>query len=431
MLTQKQITSLSLLSVFSLTLFLFVFIDKENFFAQADCGNDDEKCINDEIDALEKKLKNASKKKESLEQNLNQINSSLTSTQKIIQRTQVLLHEASQTIAQKEGEISNLEKQLKLEKEVLKGLIREMYATEDTPLPEIILSSDTVFGLFQRNENIFSTQEKMQGVIEEIRDMQAKVSDEKSTLEDVKADQEQLLVLKNKQKQSLVADQRETAGDIEDQQTIIARLKKELSQLQGDLNILTGKSYNAKDIREAVEFASKRTGVPEGVLYGFLKKETNLGVNTGQCTYAEVEKVSIARYKKYGSKYKNSIALLYKREELFYDIVSNLGYNKNKKVSCSPNYIGQGGAMGVPQFMSDVWNGYASQISSQTGHNKPDPWNLTDGVMAMGLKLKRAGATSDKASVIKSASIAYLGAFNANYYNGILYWSKNYKSLFQ
>ncbi|HCJ45295.1 MAG TPA: hypothetical protein DHV33_00015, partial [Candidatus Moranbacteria bacterium] len=166
---------------------------------------------------------------------------------------------------------------------------------------------------------------------------------EKGVLEDVKQDQEKLLTLKSKQKQSLVAEQRDTAGDIEDQQTIISRLKKELGQLQNDLNFLTGKSYDAKDIREAVEFASKRTGVPEGVLYGFLKKETNLGANTGQCTYAEVEKVSIARYKKYGSKYKNSIALLYTRRDFFYDIVSSLGYNKNKKVSCSPNYIGQGG----------------------------------------------------------------------------------------
>jgi len=413
-----------------LFLCFFIFSPKQIVLAN-DCADEDTECINNQINALEKKLKSASKKKEVLEQNPHQINSSLTSTQIIIQKTQVLLNEAKQTIDQKEQEITNLEKQLQLEKEVLKKLIRELAVSDETPLPEIILSSEDILGMFRQSDSLFSTQEKMQGVIEEIRDMQVKVTDEKGVLEDVKQDQEKLLTLKSKQKQSLVAEQRDTAGDIEDQQTIISRLKKELGQLQNDLNFLTGKSYDAKDIREAVEFASKRTGVPEGVLYGFLKKETNLGANTGQCTYAEVEKVSIARYKKYGSKYKNSIALLYTRRDFFYDIVSSLGYNKNKKVSCSPNYIGQGGAMGVSQFMSDVWKGYASQISSQTGHGKPDPWNLTDGVMAMGLKLKRAGATSDKESVIRSASIAYLGAFNRNYYEGIVYWSKNYKSLFK
>ena len=86
--------------------------------------------------------------------------------------------------------------------------------------------------------------------------------------------------------------------------------------------------------------------------------------------------------------------------------------------------------MGVSQFMSDMWKGYESQIRSQTGNSKPDPWGLTDGVMAMALKLKKAGATSSKESAIRSASVNYLGAFNANYYNGIVYWSKNYKLLF-
>ncbi len=199
------------------------------------------------------------------------------------------------------------------------------------------------------------------------------------------------------------------------------------------MSVLTGKSYNAKDIREAVEIASKETGVPKGVLYGFLKMETNLGANTGQCTYDQVKKDALSRYyNKNKKKYKNSIALLERRHDIFLDIVDELGYSKSKKVSCTPgSYVGQGGAMGVAQFMSDTWRGYESQIASKTGHKDPDPWDLTDGVMALALKVSRAGATSDSASAIRKASINYLGAFNANYYNGIVYWSKNYKKLFE
>ena len=87
--------------------------------------------------------------------------------------------------------------------------------------------------------------------------------------------------------------------------------------------------------------------------------------------------------------------------------------------------------MGIPQFMSDVWRGYEGQIAARTGHKTPDPWNLTDGVMAMAIKLDRAGATSDKESVIRKASVNYLGTFSPGYYNGIVYWSKNYKLLFK
>ncbi len=394
-------------------------------------AEDSEEEIENDIEKIEKKLKKEQSDLSALQQNLGQINSSLTSTQQLIQRTQSLLAQTAQTIDQKELEITNLENQLRFEKSILKSLFQELYFSDTVPLAEMMLDSAGLSDLFRGKESLLSTQEKMQAVIQSINDMKTKVSDEKISLEETKQDHEELLEIKNRQKQVLVAQKVDVQSDVNEQEATIAELQSKLNELKSDLSVLTGKSYDAKDIKEAVEFASGKTGVPKGVLYGFLKMETNLGVNTGQCTYKEVEKVAVTRYKKYGSKYKSSIALLYKRQELFYDLVEDLGYGKNKKVSCSPSgYIGQGGAMGVSQFMSDVWNGYVSQIRSYTGHKTPDPWNLTDGVMAMALKLKKAGATSDSASVIKKASINYLGTFYSNYYNGILYWSKNYKKLF-
>jgi membrane-bound lytic murein transglycosylase B len=392
---------------------------------------DEQDDLQDTISDTQKKLKKEMAELAALQANLSQVNASLTSTQQLIQRTQALLDQTTQTIGQKEQEISNLEQQLALEKQVLSGLLQEMYYTGDVPLAEVILTKEDVAQLFQGNDSLLSTQEKMQQVIQDINDMHDKVAEEKSSLEETKADHETLLTMKNQQKQALVAQKNDVQADVTDQEATVSELQQKLAEMQSDLNVLTGNSYDASDIKDAVEYASDKTGVPKGVLYGFLKVETNLGANTGQCTYKEVEKVSIARYKKYGSKYKASIALLYSRQELFYSLVDDLGYGKSKKVSCSPSgYIGQGGAMGIPQFMSDVWNAYASQIAAKTGHKTPDPWNLTDGVMAMALKLKKAGATSDSAAVIRKASINYLGSYYANYYNGIVYWAKNYKKLF-
>lgn len=405
--------------------FLFAFFPAPVLHAEESADE-----IEDDIEKTEKKLKEAEQKYGALQSSYNQINSNLTSTQTAILRVTNLLNQTTQTIEQKETEIANLDKQLNFERKILGSLLQELYLSDATPLAEVILTKADVASLFQNKDGLLSTQEKISSVIDDISDTKSKLSEEKSSLEDAKKDHEELLVIQNKQKQALAYQKGEVQEDLEDQATIVNRLKKELSELQGDLSALTGKSYNAKDIREAVEDASDETGVPEGVLYGFLKMETNLGANTGQCTYSEVEKVSIARYKKYGSKYKASIALLYKRQDIFYDLVEDLGYSKTKKVSCSPNYIGQGGAMGVAQFMSDVWRGYESEIRAKTGHKTPDPWSLTDGVMAMAIKLRKAGATSSSPSVIKSASINYLGAYNAHYYNGILYWAKNYKQLF-
>jgi peptidoglycan hydrolase CwlO-like protein len=388
--------------------------------------------IESDISKLNKKLKAAEAEKAALANELNRINSSLTEAQKAIAAAKTRIAAATTDIERKQAEIDLIQERVEGNRIILGGLVREMQAESSEPLFSAVLSGEDVTRSLNDPDRLQSIGERMNGIMADIRSSQEQTVQEQQDLERMKQAHEAALGDKLEEKQSLASDQQETQADLAEQSKIVARLEKEIKELQSDLSKLTGKSYNAKDIREAVEFASNGTGVPEGVLYGFLKMETNLGANTGQCTYAEVEKVAVARYKKYGSKYKASIALLYKRKEIFYGIVDDLGYSKDKKVSCSPSgYIGQGGAMGVSQFMSDVWKGYESQISSKTGNKKPDPWGLTDGVMAMALKLKKAGATSSKESAIKSASISYLGGFNANYYNGIVYWSKNYKLLFK
>ncbi len=386
--------------------------------------------IKGDISDVEKKLKAAEAKKRALESELAGINASLSSTQRAIAETQIKIKQAANTIERKEAEVAFLEEQIKEKKDLIASLMRELYYEGEWPLPRILVAEERFAEVVNDPDKLLTVGEKISTLLNSISATKADTETEKLSLEDAKKDHEELLQKKAVEKNALVSDQQETIEDVEDVAKTVSRLKKELAELEGDLATLTGKSYNAKDIREAVEDASDETGVPEGVLYGFLKMETNLGANTGQCTYSEVEKVSIARYKKYGSKYKASINLLYKRKEIFYDIVDALGYNKSKKVSCSPNYIGQGGAMGVAQFMSDVWRGYEPEIRAKTGHKNPDPWSLTDGVMAMAIKLRKAGATSDKEAAIRKASINYLGAFNAHYYNGIVYWSKNYKKLF-
>jgi len=393
---------------------------------------DDTEDIQDSIENLEKKLKKEQEEKAKLQQNLNNIQSSVYATQRDINKTQATIKSTAETISRKENEISQINQRIELQMEVLRGIMQELFYAKKESLAGVIMSDGDFDDILGSSDHLVMLEEKLRAVADEISQAKSKVEEEKIQLAEMKEEHEEVLEDKKDLQQDLLADKAEAASDVAEKEATISELQEKLAELQSDLNKITGKSFNAGDIREAVEYASGKTGVPKGVLYGFLKMETNLGANTGQCTYEQVEKVSISRYKKYGSKYKNSIALLYKRQKIFYDLMDKLDYSKNKKVSCSPSgYIGQGGAMGIPQFMSDVWNGYASQIASKTGHSVPDPWNLTDGVMAMALKLQKAGATSDSASAIKKASINYLGGFHAPYYNGIVYWSKNYKRLFQ
>ncbi len=385
----------------------------------------------EDISDLEKKIQKELKEASVIKGELQNITGAINTTVKVIKTTESVIKETEETINRKEAEIARLEADALRNRDILRELVREAYyRDEEFTLPEILAEGD-VFRALNDPEKLLSIGDRINDALFRIHAVQASVETEKGSLEEAKEEKARLLAQKEREHRGLVSEKVETEDDLEEQLATIAELEEKLRELKSDLAKITGKSYDAKDIREAVEFASGKTGVPKGVLYGFLKMETNLGANTGQCTYKEVEKVAVARYKKYGKKYQASIDLLYKRQKLFYALMKDLGYSKDKKVSCTPNYIGQGGAMGVPQFMSDTWKGYESQIRSKTGHGKPDPWNLTDGVMAMALKLEKAGANSDKASVIRKASINYLGAFNQRYYDGIVYWSKNYKKLFQ
>lgn len=407
---KKSLKKISL----SLLMVVFCVFNLQAFnFARAE---DEIEETQDAIESTEKKLKKA-------EQTLNTATANYSKVTAQVNTTSSLIKQAETEISRKEAEIKNLNDRIVLYKNILSAYLQEVYSSDQDPIIKLATNEnfDQVFG---NVDQMVNTKEKILGILDEIGTAQEKLGEVKEELAEKKEDHEKLLQQKK-------AEQGEIVEDIQETKATIGELQKKLAEMQSDLAVLTGKSYNAKDIREAVEFASKNTGVPKGVLYGFLKMETNLGANTGQCTYEQVEKVAVARYKKYGSKYKASIALLYNRQELFYDLVGDLGYSKSKKVSCSPSgYIGQGGAMGVAQFMSDVWNSYSPQVSANTGHKVPDPWNLTDGVMAMAIKLKKAGATSDSPSAIKKASINYLGTYYSNYYEGILYWSRNYKTLF-
>lgn len=395
-------------------------------FAQAD---EDAGDIKGDISELESKLKRETKELESLKQDLGQINSSLTATQMLILKVQTMLEETEQTIGQKESEIANLEKQLLLERYILRGLIQEMYFRGDVPLADIVLEEDDLLRFLQGQDNLFATQEQIQTVIGNIEEIRAKVTEEKLSLENAKSDHVTLLAVKNRQKQALVLEKSGTQDDLEEQQATVAELQSKLQELKNDLNTLLGKSYNAKNIKDAIQFAASKTGVREGFLFGMLSVESRLGASVGGCDYKE------SRMSKY-------------RLSIFKDIAEGIGEDYRKlKVSCPPrNYKGTGGAMGVAQFMSDTWKGYESVIAARTGNRPPNPWSLTDGVMAMASKLANDGGTKEGSTQIVSpcngkkvsvkwetyASMRYLGwscfALN-NYSKTIQSLSGNYKNL--
>lgn len=407
--------------------FAFVFFENQTYVTHAE----DTKDIQKSITEIQKKISSEQAAKARLEQELQKIQQTVGATQAEIARTKALIDEVQRSIDRKEQEVRLLDGKIKVQRELLKSLVQEVYYAHQRSALGVVFNSGAFPGVFADFDNLESVEKKLVDISQDIKSTKEKIEQDKSELVSDQEDHEQLLAIKKIQQQGLLADKQETLGDIADKNEVISRLNKELSELQGDLAKILGKSYNAKDIKEAVEFASGKTGVPKGFLFGMLKMETNLGANVGGCTYGEVEKGAEASYKskKLGPK---AWATFRVRRDTFKAICKELGIDYQKqKVSCNPRgYTGTGGAMGVAQFMPDTWNAYKGQVTSLTGHRPPSPWNLTDGVTAMALKLSRvSGVTAGKESAYKTAACAYLGTCYKPYIDGILYWAKNYKQL--
>jgi hypothetical protein len=191
-----------------------------------------------------------------------------------------------------------------------------------------------------------------------------------------------------------------------------------------------------QEVAEAAEFASSVTGVRKDFLMGMLVVESNLGQNTGKCTYSEVEKGAEASYKS-GKLRSRAWQTFKQRREVIRDVADNLGYDYEQlNVSCNPsNYAGTGGAMGVPQFMPDTWLEYKDRISQIVGKDNPDPWDMRDGAVAMALKLSDVPGVKDHSLYAeRNAAKMYLSgntSWRYDWYaNQIMYWANNYDKIF-
>ena len=344
--------------------------------------------IEDSIENLESKLKKEQAEKAKLEQNLGQIQSSVYATQRQINQTKSAINQTSENISRKEAEIVKINERIELQQEVLKSILQQMYYAKQEPILSVVISKKDLSEVFGAVDNLTTLEDKIREISEEISGAKTKIEEEKINLAQIKEEHEETLGEKVDIQQDLLADKAEVASDVAEKEASIGELQEKLNELKSDLNKLLGKSYDATDVKDAIRFASKSTGVRAGFLFGLLSIESRLGASVGGCDY-KGSKMSAARL------------------TIFKDIAEELGYNYKKlKVSCAPscakNYCGTGGAMGAAQFMSDTWKGYKPQIAASTGHNPPDPWNLTDGVMAMALKLKNDGATKSGKTSIKS-----------------------------
>lgn len=367
--------------------------------------NDDKKDLKDDVEKMEKE-------RAALEGNLSVVKQSLGATKRTIDDVMMDIEKKEQDIERHNAQIESLENQIILYKRSLSETMRKVYYAQSNRSISSIIENNGAHRFLERADDLAVMREKVVTFVYQVENAKTTQEQKKNELSTLKQEREALLA-EHKQKESqLLAQSTAVQTEIINVDTSIADLNAKLSQVENKLSALLGSSFDTDDIVEAAKFASKKTGVRKSFILGMLVVETNLGRFTGGCTYKQ-SKMGDAN------------------EKIFKRVCKDLDYDyKKKKVSCAASY-GIGGAMGVSQFMPTTWVGYESKIEQYTGHSPADPWSLTDGVMAMAIKLANDGATSEKGE-FDAARRYYCGSnlgrsVCVNYGNNVKYWAENYK----
>lgn len=370
----------------------------------------------DDAGEIQDKLGDLEKKQEKTQQQLDAAKSLLYKNQLQVNTTKNLITSTETTISRKEAELANLKKRIELQRTILEEYLRDLYYSDrEDPIIMLATQNSRLNNIVDNFDQTLNIKEKLLNSLVEIKQTSGAIEKTRTELEETVEDHEKLLGIQQSQQQ-------EIKSDVQEAQATLSQVNAKIDKLRGELSNLLGSSVSFKNIMDAAKFASNVTGIRKDYLLGVLVVESNLGRFTGGCTYKQ-------------SRMSGTRATYFKQ------IVKELKYNLDKvKVSCPPSgYKGTGGAMGVAQFMPDTWIGYKSSIASVTGHNPPDPWNLTDGVVAMALKLTKVdGVKQHKRSAEEKAYCVYLAGGNwasycdskgTDYGAKVLYWADNYERL--
>lgn len=410
---------------FSLVILLFCTFILQSSFVYADDSTSEEMTeeekkeqeekqeeYEEDVEKYEKKVKKEQEKKASLQGNLGAVKQSLGVTKRTIDEVIEDIEKKEKDIDRHDAQIEQLNSQVELYKSSLADTIRRVYFTSNNHSVTFVVENDGTDRFLEATDSLDNMRAKIIDVVHQVENAKNLQEEKKKELKDLKKEKEKLLTEHRETESNLLSQAATVQTEIIKVDTSIAELNAKLSEVESKLSSLLGDSFNTDDIKEAAKFASKKTGVRKSFILGMLVVETNLGRFTGGCTYKK---------SKMGDK----------NADIFKRICKDLDYNyKKKKVSCPLSY-GIGGAMGVAQFMPTTWVGYEKKIESYTGHHPADPWSLTDGVMAMAIKLANDGAASKKGE-FDAARRYYCGSrldrsICVNYGNKVLYWAENYK----
>jgi len=335
---------------------------------------------------------------------INTLNAQIAKLNLQIQAINLSLQEIDSQITQTTSQIGVTQGQIASEKVTVGNLLNALYKNDETGLLQSFMENPQISTLWDDSENISLFESNLNADVAQLNTLTGQLQDQnqqlaqsqsaEATAEQYAASQAaQVAANKTQVNQLLTATKSDAAAKAAlaaAAKATAAQIRNQIFQLLGGGSLTFGQAYQYANV------ASQATGVNAALILAILNRESALGENVGQCSYATAMSPS--------------------NIPIFLQIVQQLGLNPAQMLVSCPNADGvYGGAMGPAQFEPSTWELYVSQIASITGDNPPSPWSNADAFVATALYLKGA---MQGCEAVYSAQIDIDRCTAAKYYAG-------------
>lgn len=360
--------------------------------------------LEDKIDALEDEIGQKRKTERTINTEIEIIDKSVQAIELQMEKSKQVVDQLEQSIEEKDVEIEKLQQEILKQKDMLGEYIRRMSQSGQESDLIFMESGGSLEDYFNLVDSYERMQEEVSRMLSEIQTSKDELDKQREELDDKHGQQQQVYLIQQDQNRTLEYEQKRKERLLSQTQKDLDILSVERDELRAQLNALQslGSTINLEEAIEIAEYASGRTGARTAFLLGVLRVESNMGQNVGGGRYkSDMNPTQHDLFKKICSE------LDLKASDM--PVSKRVCYNTKSKDGCG----GWGGAMGPAQFMPSTWMGYKDKVAKVTGHNPPNPWNLKDALVAMGLKLAVVpGVTDHKESAERKAAAMYLAGGN-------------------
>ena len=439
-----------LCGLFILIFFTTVFIVQEVGFAQEDAKEinleennirieqvrEEIKEIQVKINNYETEVKAQQKKERTLKREIGLYNNKISQNKLEIQQTKLSIQESEIELQEIEKKIKEGEDKIIRDRLNLKNLIKLLYVYGQDSFLEILITYDNVSEFFIKVDAAKSLKDEIFTTIVDLKNERNKLESRDKDLYEQREDMGRLIQIKSGRNESigdLKVQKNElleaTKGEEKQFQQLLAENKNILPSLRAELYDLQslGNKIKFDDAYSAAKHIGIKIGIRPAYLLGILKVESDLGKNTGSGNW---EDDMHGCYMRLSEIYSTRRLYYIKRAEdeknAYLSIVNRLNIDPDSvKVSKEPIY-GCGGAMGPAQFIPTTWIAYEGRVSAVLGHYPPNPWDLTDAMTAMAIKVSDIpGVVGGNYNAEYEAAGRYIGGANWRSKKSILFYPKN------